>query len=111
MRMKANPEAVVTVEDVRRILQGPLELVLDDADAYWLEDDLGHRLGPESDRSLGPLSLALELHRAGRDADTMRLCARLDTGERYDLGGGLNLIDCAEAAAGIPARPRTPTSE
>jgi len=111
MHPVVHPEAAITVDDVRRILQEPLEMVLDDADAYWLEDDLGQRPGPESDRSLGPLALALELDRAGRDPDTMKLCARLDTGERYELGGGPNLIDCAEAAAGIPARPRTPIEE
>jgi hypothetical protein len=50
----------------------------------------------------------LELYRAGRDPDTMLLVARLETGERYELEGGVVLIDLAEASAGIPARPRTP---
>lgn len=41
-----------TVEDVHRILDGPLELVIDDAVSYWLEDDAGHRLSPESSRTI-----------------------------------------------------------
>ncbi len=79
--------------------------------ALWdLEDDAGHRLIPESDRSLAPLFLVLELARSGRDPDALMLCARLETGERFELGGGPSLIGAAEAAAGIPARPRTVTS-
>src|SRR5688500_2474441 len=101
-----------SVEDLKRILSGPLELVIDDAVAYWLEDDEGHPLSDESTRTKAPFARALELHRAGRDPDTMRLVARLETGERYELEGGVVLIDLAEASAGIPARPRTsPPSE
>ena len=106
MRTKTGLDSRPTVEDVRRMLAGPLELVIEDAVAYWLEDDEGHHLGPESDRSLGPLFLALELARSGHDPDRLLLCVRLDTGERYEVGGGLNLIDIAEHAAGIPRRPR-----
>jgi len=76
---------------------------------YWLEDDAGHRLGPESDRSLAPLFLALELAQSGRTPDEMLLCARLETGERFELRGGPNLINAAGAAAGLPTSPtRTP---
>ena len=97
-----------SVEDLKRILQGPLELVIDDAVAYWLEDDAGHPLSDESTRTKAPFARALELNRAGRHPDTMLLVARLETGERYELGGGVILVDLAEASAGIPARPRTP---
>jgi hypothetical protein len=88
------------------MLQGPLELVIDDAVAYWLEDDSGNRLGEESIRTKAAFARALELHGSGRDPDTMLLVARLQTGERYELCGGVILIDLAEASAGIPARPR-----
>jgi hypothetical protein len=98
----------LTVEEVHRILDGPLELVIDDAVSYWLEDDAGDRLSEEATTTKGPFARALELHELGRDPDRMVLVARLDTGERYEVGGGLPLIDMAEAAAGIPARPRTP---
>ena len=55
----------------------------------------------------GMLFLVLELSKSGRDPDDMMLCSRLETGERFELGGGPSLIGAAEAAAGIPARPRT----
>lgn len=90
------------------MLAGPLEMVIEDAVAYWLEDDEGHRLGPECDRSIGPLFLALDLARSGHDPDGLLLRVPLDTGERYEVGGGLNLIGIAEHAAGIPRGPRTP---
>jgi hypothetical protein len=106
MSTKVAPRPRRSIEDVKRILARPLELVLDDAVAYWLEDDVGHRLGPESDRSLAPLFLALELAQSGRDPDKMMLCARLETGERFELGGGPSLIGVAEAAAGVPRHPR-----
>jgi hypothetical protein len=111
MRTKPGLDPRPTVEDVRRMLAGPLEMVIEDAVAYWLEDDAGLRLGPESDRSLGPLSLALDLARSGHDPDRLLLCVRLDTRERYEIGGGLNLIDIAEHAAGIPRSPRTPAPD
>jgi len=106
MRTKPVDSHHFTVEDVHRIRSRPLEMVLDDAVAYWLEDVSGHQLSPEASRSLGPLFRALDLAAAGHDPDDMILCARLDTGERFELGGGLSLVGVAEAAAGIPARPR-----
>lgn len=104
MRTKAAPRRRWTVDDVRRILARPMELVIDGAVAYWLEDASGRRLGPESGRSLQPLSRALGLTRAGRDPDTLLLCARLESGERYEIGGGQSLVGAAEAAAGVPAQ-------
>lgn len=108
MRMKASPDALITVDDVRRILQGPLELVIEGAEAYWLEDATGRRLGPESDRSLTPLALALDLLRKDRPSESLRLVARLANGQRFEICSGLSLIDIAEHAAGIPGRPRRP---
>jgi hypothetical protein len=107
MTTKERTDPATLIERYRRIVSRPLELVLDDAVAYWLEDDAGHRLGPESDRSLAPLFLALELAEWGRDPDKMMLCARLETGERFEIGGGPSLTGVAEAAAGRPRRPRT----
>ena len=106
MRTKATPDTRTTVEHVRRMLQGRLELIVEGAVAYWLEDDAGRRLGPESKRSLAPLFLALGMAREGRDPDTLSMCARLGNGERFEIGGGINLVDIAEHAAGIPRRPR-----
>jgi hypothetical protein len=110
MRTKTPPRASRTIEEVHRILDGPLELVIDDAVAYWLEDDEGQCLSQEASRTLVPFARALELHRTGMDPERMLLCARLETGQRYEVGGGSPLIDMAEAAAGIAARPRTTKS-
>jgi hypothetical protein len=107
MNAKERTDPAALIERYRQIVSRPLELVLDDAVAYWLEDDTGRRLGPESHRSLAPLFLALELAQSGRDPDKMMLCARLETGERFELGGGPSLVGVAEAAAGLPRRPRT----
>jgi hypothetical protein len=106
MTTKERTDPATLIERYRQILARPLELVLDDAVAYWLEDDTGHRLGPESDRSLAPLFLVLELAESGRDPDVLLLCARLETGERFELGGGPSLINVAVAAAGLPRHPR-----
>jgi hypothetical protein len=85
---------------------GPLEITIDQAVAYWVADRKGEPLGPESDRSLEPCALVLRLVGAGADPDELVLTARLDDGQVTDVGSGLNLVDLAEAAAGIPARPR-----
>jgi hypothetical protein len=96
-----------TVEDIREWLRGPIEVVIDGALAYWLEDDQGERLSPDSTRTIAPFGKALELHRLGADPDTIMLWARLDTGERYEVGGGVILIDMAESAVGIPPHQHT----
>ena len=88
-----------TVEEVRAKLSSPVEIVIDGAVAYWLEDDGGRRLSPDSTRTIVPFARALEVHRMGTDPDTMRLWARLDDGRRYEVGRGIILIGMAEAAA------------
>lgn len=107
VRTRTGDRRRLTVDEVQQILGGPLELVIDDAFAYWLEDDQGKRLCPDSTRTIAPIAKALELHRAGMDADRVLLWALLDTGERYEVGGGIILIDVAESAAGIPWEERT----
>lgn len=106
MSTKTVPGSHATIERYRQIVSGSLELVIDDAVAYWLEDDSGKRLSPEAIRTIEPLARVLQLVESGTNPDALLLCARLDTGERYEIGSGLSLIDIAEAAAGIPARPR-----
>ena len=107
MRTKTDDRRRLTVEEVREILDRPKGLVIEDAVAYWLEDDQGQRLCPDSDRTTEPFAKVLDLHRQGRDPDHMRLWARLDTGEHYEVGGGVILLDVAESAAGIPWEERT----
>lgn len=78
------------------------------AAAYWLEDVSGRRLGLESDRTLAPFASALALVEAGTSAEDLVVWSRLADGERYRVTGGINLLDAAEAAAGIPPMPRGP---
>jgi hypothetical protein len=108
MTTKERADSAALIERFREVVSGPLELIVEGAVAYWLEDHAGQRLGPESDRSLAPLFLALGLARDGRDPDTLLMCARLGNGVRFEIGSGVNLIDIAEHAAGIPRSPRTP---
>ena len=107
MRTKTGDRRPWTVEEVREILRRPKELVIEDAVAYWLEDDRGRRLCPDSNRTIEPFAKVRELHRAGMDPDRMLLWALLDSGERYEVGGGIVLLDVAESAAGIPWEERT----
>lgn len=106
MRTKSAPDSEATIERFRRIVSGRLRLVITDAVSYWLEDDAGTRLSAEAATSIEPLARVLEFTRSGADPEHLLLCARLQTGERYEVGSGSNLVDIAEAAAGIPARPR-----
>jgi hypothetical protein len=91
---------------VRRKLNGAIEVVIDDAVSYWLADASGRQLGPESARTIDPMARALGLERSGSEPEALVLWALLDTGERYEVASGAILIDMAEAAAGIPRRPR-----
>lgn len=94
------------VQALRTLLAGPLEIRIDRAEAYWLEDRTGAVLGAESDRTLAPCAQVLLLINAGRDPDDLALWARLRGGERYEVSSGIFLVDMAEGAAGIPPRPR-----
>ena len=94
------------VAALRRLFARPREIVIDDAQAYWLGDIHGKPLGPESDRTLAPFAQALTMIQAGTDPETLIVWARLDDGDLYRVSGGVYLLDMAEAAAGLPARPR-----
>ncbi len=107
MRTKSGERRSWTDEELQEFLRRPKELVIDDAVAYWLEDDMGQRLCPDSDRTIAPCAKLVELHRGGMDPDRILLWARLDTGERYEIGGGVILLDVAESAAAIPWEERT----
>ncbi|CAN5738988.1 hypothetical protein BH23CHL8_BH23CHL8_12690 [soil metagenome] len=56
MSTRAAADRRGAAERLREILSHPLELVIDGAIAYWLEDDAGHRLSPESSRTIEPFS-------------------------------------------------------
>jgi hypothetical protein len=85
---------------------GSLEVSVDGACAYWLGDRNGAPIGPESERTLAPFALALNLVRSGVPLEGLVVWSRLADGQRYRVAGGAALVELAEAAAGIPARPR-----
>ena len=110
MHTKITP-AIPTIDDLQRILSGPLEVRIDGAAAYWIGQPGGTPLGPESDRTLDPCALVLRLMADGVDPDDLMLWARLENGELYDVGGGVSLVGMAQGTFGIPARPRIPANK
>ena len=93
---------------LRARLARPTIIEIDGATAYWLEDARGGRTSPESPSSTDPLLLRLAQHDAGGAAIGGLLVCRLADGERYEIGGGIELLDAALAAAGRP-RLRRPS--
>jgi len=94
-------------EALRARLARPSIVAVDDAGAYWLEDPAGRRASPESPSSADALAAAFAAFDAGRPTDGLLLVCRLVDGERYEIGGGAELIDAALAAAGRPRMPRS----
>ena len=94
-------------------LDQPSIVEIDDATAYWLEGEDGRQIGERSPTSEAPLLAALAGIRG--DIDPMELslvCNAPDEGApddgRYVITTGDFLVEFAESAAGIPARPRLP---
>ena len=111
MRTSTRTAESPAVARMRAFLAGPLEVRIDGAAAYWIGQSDGTPLGPESDRTLDPCALVLQLIADGVDPDDLMLWARLENGELYDVGGGVNLVGMALGTFGIPARPRIPASQ
>ena len=78
-------------------------------DAFWLEDTSGVVLTAEFLDTPPIYDAVLAAVGAGADPETIVLVGRTPTGRRSVLGVGLNLLDMAEAHAGIPARRRVST--
>ena len=91
------------VEAFRRRFTRPIEIVIDDAEAYWLGDLEGRVLSAESDRTVRPFAAALEHIEAGTDPSNLVVWARLTDGSRYEVGSGVLLVGMARRSAGIPA--------
>jgi hypothetical protein len=91
---------------LRARLARPTIIEIDGATAYWLEDASGGRASPVSPSSAEPLRLALAEHDGGGPAMGVLLVCRLADGERYEIGGGIELLDAALAAAGRPRLQR-----
>jgi hypothetical protein len=77
-------------------------LEIDGATSYWLEKPSGQLVGPESPTSAVPLALVVALVDAGLPSDDLALVCRLADGSRYVIGGGVELLGAALAAANRP---------
>lgn len=106
MRTKAARSCDPVIARFEDLLDGPMGVSITGAEAYWLEDSGGNRLGPEHERTEAPFAHAMSLVESGTDPDELHVWARLAHGERYEVGSGVDLVDMAEGAAGIPARAR-----
>ncbi|HEX7590421.1 MAG TPA: hypothetical protein VF375_00580 [Candidatus Limnocylindrales bacterium] len=96
-------------------LDQPSIVGIDGATAYWLEDAEGRLIAQESPTSEAPLLAALAEIRRGVDPTGLNLlCNAPDEGApddgRYVITTGDFLVEFAESAAGIPARPRRPAA-
>lgn len=109
MRTRTARSSDPVIAAFEKMLDGPMGVSITGAEAYWLEDSGGNRLGPESERTDAPFARALALVGSGTDPEELSVWARLARGERYRVGAGLILVDMAEHAAGIPGRPRVIT--
>jgi hypothetical protein len=95
------------------LLDQPSIVEIDDATDYWLEGDDGRLIGAKSPTSEAPLLAALAVVRRGVDPSGLSLVCHIPDDEtlvdgRYVVGSGPDLVEMAEWAAGIPARPRVP---
>jgi len=113
MRTKPARSDEERIRAFNELLNQPSIVEIDDATAYWLEGEDGQRIGEEYPTSEAPLLAALEV--VGRGVDPIGLslvCNAPDDGAaddgRYVISSGPGLVDMAESAAGIPARPRIP---
>jgi hypothetical protein len=89
-------------------LDQPSIVEIDDATAYWLEEADGRRIGEEAPTSEAPLLAALTEIRRGVDPTGLSLVCDAGDEGRYVITSGDFLVEFAESAAGIPARPRMP---
>ena len=80
------------------------------ATLYWLERDDGRRIGKQSPTSEAPLLAALAEIRRGVDPIGLSLVCNAPDHGRYVITTGDFLVEFAESAAGIPARPRMPAA-
>jgi hypothetical protein len=75
-------------------------------DAFWLENAAGAVL-TDKYQNTGPVYEAVLAHVArGVDPEGLLMAGQKPDGKRTIIGGGVNLLDLAEAHAGVPARRR-----
>jgi hypothetical protein len=102
MRTRQVSADVARAEALRARLANPMIIAVDGATSYWLEKASGQLIGPESQTSAVPLALVVALVDAGQPSDDLALVCRLADGSRYVIGGGVELLGAAMAAANRP---------
>jgi hypothetical protein len=113
MRTKPARSDAERIRAFREKLSQASIVEIDDATIYWLEDQDRRQIGAASSTSEAPLLAALaEIQRGLNPNDLSLLCDVPDKGapddRRYVITSGDFLVEFAESAAGIPARPRMP---
>jgi len=107
MRTKHVDRSADPLQRFHEALRRPRGLIIDGIDAFWVENAAGDRLSGESPDTGPALAEALAAFQNGADPDDVVLVGqRSRGGGRSLISSGLILQDLAEAAAGIPARPR-----
>lgn len=103
MSTKTGSADAARIDSFRRRMARPIEVVIEDAQAYWLEDRRGRVLAEESTRTVEPFTAALRAIAAGVDPDDLMVCARLADGTRYEVATGVLLAGMARRSAGVPS--------
>jgi hypothetical protein len=106
MRTKPVPRSIDPVARFDDKLRRPHTWQITGIDAFWLEDAAGVRLTDTFDEPGPAYDAVLAEARGGRDPQETILAGRRPGGDRAVLGGGRDLLDVAEAHAGVPARRR-----
>jgi hypothetical protein len=103
MRTRPAFSEVARAHELRARLARPRIIEIDGATAYWLEGLAGQRASPESPSSADPLAAVLAAFEGEMPPADLVLVCRLVNGDRYEIGGGDELVDAALGAAGRPA--------
>jgi hypothetical protein len=113
MRTKPARSDEERIRAFNELLNRPSIVEIDEATAYWLEGEDGRPIGEESATSEVPLLAVLAEVDRGVDPLGLTLVCNAPTDDapghaRYVISSGAGLVDMAESAAAIPARPRIP---
>jgi hypothetical protein len=108
MRTKHVDLSADPLQRFRDALRRPHGFIVEGIDAFWLENVAGDRISSSEYPDTGPaLAETLAALENGADPEDIVLVGqRSRGGGRSVISRGLILLDLAEAAAGIPARPR-----
>lgn len=106
MHTKRVPRSTDPLARFNDAIQRPHTWRVTGIEAFWLEDATGRTLSDEYAASAPAYDALLAEIRKGTDPEDLILVGRNPRGQRRELGRGLNLLDVAEAHAGLPARRR-----